>query len=438
MRKLLIWPGTRDARVFVCWSALSVAIGCSGAVQANNGLNVIGFGAESVGMAGTDLAVARDTSALNTNPAGLTQIEDRQLDLNAALGYTGRMEHRDGFGNRKNNSNDTLFIGSPGYAQRLRGHPIVVGIGLFAQGGSGNEFENLTTAFGTRDDLSILFRIARLTPGLAWQVNDRLSLGASLVATYSDMEQDFFPNTSFAGPDPASSFFGFKLRDTDAFGMGYRFGAMYKPDNRLSIGAAYNSKVDIDLDGGRLTADFSALGLGKVAYGDAEATGVDQPEEFGVGIAYQYSSKLLLATELNWINWSAAVNRGKLKAKDPDNPAAPPNLVLVADHNWRDQYVLSFGFVYQWNAKTLFRGGYNYSRNPIPDQHLNPLLNTTAQHHITLGAGRQLDNAWRIDGALEWDFGEDVTYTNPQLPFGPDAENTGELIAFHLRLSRAW
>ncbi|MGD2075499.1 MAG: hypothetical protein PVG38_11355 [Gammaproteobacteria bacterium] len=86
----------------------------------------------------------------------------------------------------------------------------------------------------------------------------------------------------------------------------------------------------------------------------------------------------------------------------------------------------------------MLRGGYNYSRNPIPDRNLNPLLNTIAEHHITLGLGRRFDNAWRVDGAVEWDFGEDVIYTNPQLPFGPDAENTGELIAFHFRLSRIW
>jgi hypothetical protein len=42
------------------------------AAHATNGINLIGFGAESSLMAGADVAVARDTSALNTNPAGLT------------------------------------------------------------------------------------------------------------------------------------------------------------------------------------------------------------------------------------------------------------------------------------------------------------------------------------------------------------------------------
>ncbi|PPK78234.1 hypothetical protein B0F87_101616 [Methylobacter tundripaludum] len=47
---------------------------------ATNGINLIGFGTESTLMGGADIAVARDTSALNTNPAGLTQIHGQAFD----------------------------------------------------------------------------------------------------------------------------------------------------------------------------------------------------------------------------------------------------------------------------------------------------------------------------------------------------------------------
>ena len=41
---------------------------------ASNGLNLIGYGAESVAMGGADVAVAADTLALNTNPAGIARL----------------------------------------------------------------------------------------------------------------------------------------------------------------------------------------------------------------------------------------------------------------------------------------------------------------------------------------------------------------------------
>jgi len=402
---------------------------------ATNGLNQIGFGAESVGMGGADIAVARDTSALNTNPAGITQINGALADMNAAIAYTGNIKHEDQFGNNEGNSNETPVLGSVGYARKLSELPLTAGIALFAQGGTGNEFKGLNTAFGTRDDLSITFRVARLNAGLAWRINDALSIGASLVGTYADLEQEVFPNTSFA--DPSMSFFGFKLKDMSDFGTGIKLGLMYKPNDWLTVGAAYNNKVDLDLEG-RMRVNLSALGLGTVTYRDAKATNIDQPREFGVGVAVQATDKLLVAVELNWIDWSDAVTQSIISASKPDNPAAPPTLENAIDNNWRDQYVIAVGTAYRWNDRTLLRAGYNYGRNPIPNENLNPLLNTIAVHHLTLGFGHVLSDAWRIDGAFEWDLRTDETYTNPQLPFGQDAKAVGELMALHFRVSRTW
>ena len=402
---------------------------------ATNGLNQIGFGTESVGMGGADIAVARDTSALNTNPAGLAQIEGALADMNTAVAYTGNIEHKDQFGNSEKNSNQYPVLGSLGYAWKQPGLPITAGIGLFAQGGVGNTFDNLNTAFGTRDDLSIMFSIARITPGLAWQVNDALSIGASVIGTYADLEQEVFPHTSFAGP--TTPFFGFKLEDMNDFSIGFKLGLMYKPNNRLTLGAAYNNKVELDFEG-RMKANLSALGLGTVTYRDAEAKNIDQPQEFGIGAAFQATDKLLVSLELNWIDWSDAVTTGIITASNPDNPAAPPTLESAIDNNWRDQYVIATGMAYEWNDRTIFRAGYNYGRNPIPNDHLNPLLNTIAENHLTLGFGHAFSNDWRIDGAFEWDLRNEEEYTNPQLPFGQDAEEVGELFALYFHVSRRW
>jgi len=81
---------------------------------ASNGLNLIGFGAESVGMGGADLAVARDTTAMNTNPAGLTQIRGHRVDLYGAATYALDVRHRDAFGNDRAVATNT--ISPPGSA----------------------------------------------------------------------------------------------------------------------------------------------------------------------------------------------------------------------------------------------------------------------------------------------------------------------------------
>lgn len=405
---------------------------------ATNGLNQIGFGAESTAMAGADIAVARDTSALNTNPAGLSQINNSQLDMNLAVAYTGNIKHKDQFGNDASNENEFPLLGSFGYAKKLSNRSITAGIGFFAQGGTGNEYNNLNTVFGTVDDLSILFRIARITPGLSLQVNESLSIGASIVGTYAQLEQEVFPGTSINNiANPDQSFFGYKLQDMDDFSVGIKLGLMYKPNNRLTLGIAYNNQVDLDMKGS-MQVNFSALGLGMVTYQNAEALNINQPQELGFGAMFKTSDKLAIALELNWIDWSSAVTNGTVNASNPDNPMAPPSLSNAGVNNWRDQYVLALGMVYEQDSRTMYRAGYNYGRNPIPNEHLDPLLNTIAEHHLTFGFGHKFDVEWQLDGALEWDIKNEITYTNSQLPFGQDAVAIGEMYALYVRLVRSW
>ena len=63
-------------------NAILLALGLSASLPATatNGINLIGFGAESTLMGGADTAVARDTSALNTNPASLAKIQGHMFD----------------------------------------------------------------------------------------------------------------------------------------------------------------------------------------------------------------------------------------------------------------------------------------------------------------------------------------------------------------------
>lgn len=421
------------------WISVVVAAGFSLSLAApalaNNGLNLIGFGAESITMGGADLAVARDTSALNTNPAGLSRIADRQLDLHTTVAYALDVRHQDGFGNDEGVSNRYIALGNVGYARRLPGQSLVVGFGLFAQGGSGNDYRDITTAFGTEDDLSAILRIGKLTTGLAWQPSPMLAVGGSVSLLYADLNQKVFPDTSIyeEGP-PEQGFFGYELRGMDVLAPGFKLGVMVTPSEQLSLGLAYTSRVNLPMDGGTLTSDLSALGLGKVTYHDVRATGINLPQEFGAGIAFRPTDRLLTAVELNWLQWSKAVRSTTLTASAPDDQNAPAVQSASASMNWRDQYVLAVGMAYDWSPVLILRAGYNYGRSPVPKETINPLLAAISRHTYTLGLGYRLSERWRIDGGLEYIGRERVRFTNPEMPFGADAVAINEVLAFHAML----
>jgi len=404
-----------------------------------NGLNMIGFGAESIGMGGADLAVARDTSAWNTNPAGIAQIPKRRLDLFGAGATPITMAHRDRFGNDAEVSNRNAFLAGGGYAGRLSGGPVSMGIGVFGQGGTGSVYKDLATPFGNRDELSTLFRIAKVTPGVACRIGDALFLGTSLQVVYADIRQKVFPGTSFVDPsDSSNAFFGFESKGMKGVSAGVKLGVMYRIGGRATIGAAYTSRIPIRLKDGELTANLSATGLGKVRYRDARIEGLSLPREAGLGISFRPVRTLLLATEVNWLDWSGSIRRSTLRASDPDNPAAPPNLEAPSTHNWRDQYVLALGLAWEATNRLILRAGYNYGRNPIPAETMSPLMAAHAKHHMTAGGGYAFGPSWRTDLAIEYTLNNKVTYHNPELPFGPGAQSEGEAIAAHVMISRAW
>lgn len=406
---------------------------------ANNGLNMIGFSAEGVGMGGADVPVARDALSVSVNPAGLSQLERRQFEGVNALAYVDA-SHSDRYTDgSKKSANNIIGISNLGFAQPLADGTFTLGAGLFVQGGAGPVYNNLDTAFGTRDELSSVFRIAKGSVGLAYRVTDSLSLGVAPTLFYGDLNQRVFPDTSFVDPgDPANNFFGLKINGAKGFAPGVRFGALYRPIKRVTIGAAYATQSSLDLKDATLVANFDALGLGKVKYRDAKVEGFSLPREASLGVAVQATETLLVAVEGTWIDWSSALGSSRIKAKNPNNPAAPSKLTLRNELNWRDQYVIAVGLAYQPTPEWILRAGYNYANNPIPNKNLTPLLGTITQQHATLGAGYHPGNHWMFDAALEYDMPAEANYSNQSAPFTQDAHQKLSTLALWLSVSYRW
>jgi len=400
------------------------------AAHATNGINLIGFGAESTLMGGADVAVARDTSALNTNPAGLTQIKAPLLDMFGSVLRTTDLVHKDPR-NEEHASNRYTLLGGGGYARPLENMPCTAGIGLFAQGGAGGVFDNLRTPFGNRDDLSSLFGIAKIIPGIGCEVTDKLSLGASLNIVYASIEQDFFANTSVS----AVPFAGYKLEGASAVRTGFKLGMQYRVTPALTLAASYTEKTELPMTGGTLTADFTDAGLGKVKYADASIKGFALPREVAVGMAFKPTDDWLLSFKLNWLNWGDAINDVTLRATKPNNASAQSIYGSSMAADWKDQWVVATGVAYNWDNRTTLYAGHNYGKNPIPRQNSSPLLAGTLEHHLTFGAARKIDPHWLMTGGVEWMLPVSVKY-NSQL-FG-ESEIRNEAIVLHFMLSRRW
>lgn len=409
---------------------------------ATNGFNLYAFGAESSALGGADVALIRDTASLVTNPAGLVHIAGRRLETTVDPYYFVDVRHQDSLGNDEQNRPRVGGFTSGAYAQRLS-ETVVAGIGAYVAGGLGFEYRDLDSGFGTRGDILTRFSVIRVAPGLGWEVNPRLSVGASLSLNYAVLRQKYFPDSSVLNPlSVEDSLFGYRLDDLTAIRPGINLGAKFAVNEAWVLGLAYRSRAKLDFDGGVLRVNYEALSAGRIDYRDAELRGISIPQDLQAGFSVRLHPAVTVAAELNWIDWSRAVRALRVEASDPQrNPLPlliPDQVVQEQALGWRDQVVVGLGVMVALDADTRLRLGYNHGRRPVPRDLLTPLVAAIPETHYALGFGRDFGTQWELNVGMTYLPRLSVRYQNPQAPITRDARETHETLAFQITVARRW
>jgi len=399
--------------------------------QATNGLNLIGSGGISSALAGADTAVATDFSAMNTNPAGLTQIPGTHTGFSLSM-LKAELRLRNST-NDKDGENQPVVIPNTGIVHRLSGMPITVGIGFFTVGGTTSDFRDLQVAHfgpggvfgGTVDKQGTQLRSYKLTPSIAYQVTDALSIGASLAVSYADVSLAIIPNT----PGAQGQAFGFETTGkcnranglalpnaSCGYSVGFtpKFGAMYKINDMVTAGIAYTMPTPSTFDHGQLTKNY--LGIGTSTF-DFKAFGFKWAQDVAVGVAVRPTSRLLIATKFQWINWDKALNNVVVEATNGSNPLVRTD-TFVLNYQWKDQYVAALGISYDVTDSFTVRGGYNYGNNPVPKTTLDPINANIVEQHIVGAFQYRATQAFAFEMWTTYAIQKSETYNSTL--FGPN------------------
>ena len=303
-------------------------------VFATNGTELIGIGPTSRSMGGVGIAAPQDAiSAVFSNPAAMCfgpYCPSSQFDFAGTIfmpepkaeitasGQTFKTDARD----------QNYAIPAIGFSVPIGGADARWRFGLSAYGVSGLGVDYRDTkidqpnyfgpgaplAAGTYTNLQLM----KFAPTIAYQVLPNLSVGTSFQINYSTLD---LGDGSVA-----------------AYSYGVKLGAIYKPLDQLSLGLVYTSPQKATYNH---VYDFSGNGR-------RQNLTLEQPQEVGLGVAYEFlKPRMLLETNVKWINWS-----------DADG---------YDDFDWNDQWVFAVGG--QWEAidHVFFRLGYNYAKNTVDD-----------------------------------------------------------------------
>lgn len=328
----------------------------------------------SVGTAGVGNPTNTTTAdAAWTNPAGMTGMTEDSI-LTGLVVSTGKVEFdssvADAGGSDGGNSLETSYIPSFFYTRVLTDETRF-GFSAVAPFGGGLDYG---------DDFVGRFAVQRveltgfaLTPSVAHQVNEELSVGFGLSFVTSTLEQDFAVRTLLM-PDDGQA----KLSNLEDSGIQGIFGLNYQLSSDTLLGLVYRSEMDLELDGD-LRIENTALSDQKR---DVKIEWTN-PQTLEAGIRHRLNDRQTLAFNLGWQEWSK-FSKSKLTFVNS-------GLVDDDDRKWDDIWHAGAAYAERLDSGNSYTLGIAYESSPVKDKY------RTFDFPV--------DEMWKLGGSYSWTDG---------------------------------
>ena len=335
-----------------------------------NGLSLNSIGTRALGMGGAFVGFANDGTALYWNPAGLAGQTSRIYVFMTDVIPSGyyKMDAAGVDADIKNNH----YI-SPNFIVNYTKGKWAFAFGVYVPAGLGAEYngddlKNLTAPFGPYDWMSKL-AVINFSPGVAYQVSDKFSVGLAVNIYYGmfDLDRPYDTPMDINGdgvPDVLPQY----TESSSGLGFGVTLGLKYDINSKFSLGATFRSSTTVTMDG---TGELPDVNMK-----DDFSRDVTWPMWIGGGIAYHPKENMTVTLDAQYSNWSAL---DKLTAVY-DNWGEGEFIL-----NWDDAIQYRIGFEHALSKSFVYRLGYYYDPAPAPDETLNILFPSSTNNAFSAG-----------------------------------------------------
>lgn len=338
-------------------------------------------GNRSAGMGHTGVGLRLGAASGFFNPGALAFANTEVLiGINLISAHVGYREFAPGV----YEANNTNPIGTPfhGYVSfRLNeDSPVVFGLGVYTPFGSSISYDDdwkgqfLLREMGLR---AIFYQGT-----IAYQVNDRLGIGAGYVFGTGDFEL----RRGIPLQDMDSEYGEVRLSGA-GIGHGFNVGVYYDIADNISIGASYRSGVSVQLDGGEARFTVPSVLEGTAFPATTFQTGLNLPSVFNIGIGVKASEKLTLAFDMNYVGWSSY---DTLAFDFADNTEQLQD--TRSARRYKNVVILRAGAEYEVNENLQLRAGMYYDFSPVQDGYLTPETPDMDKTGISIGASYTVNN----------------------------------------------
>lgn len=405
-------------------AALLGLLGCSLAQAAGFQLleqNASGIGNAYAGSA----AIADNASTIFFNPAGMTELRDREVSLGGSLvdlsaEFTNRgssTQTLSGAGNGGDAGSRALLPNT--YLSWKLGERLWGGLGISVPFGLRTEYEPWV---GSAHAIHFDVRTININPSLAFKVNETLSLGAGL--NYQKLRADYLRTIStvpVAGRPLNASTVLFKADD---WSWGWNVGALYKPTPDTRLGISYRSAIKHTVSGELTTTAPTGAEAAVAALANSGAyTRIKLPETLIISAAQRVNPQWEALADLSWTRWSSIQDVNLVRSNAVALPLNSSGLAggtaQTLEARFRNTWRLALGANFRWNDAWTFKGGLAYDRTPVrgPATTLVSLPDAN-RTWLTLGAQWRPTNDDRVDFGLARIFIKDADIDSDQTAAG--------------------
>ena len=336
-------------------------------------------------MAGAGV-VGDDLSAVHYNPAGMTLLSGTRMQATGTwVAVNLDYESRDGSVTENGRLKGQTI--PAGFITHQINDSLWAGLGLTVPYGMGTEFdENWGGMDRGTESMILTFDI---NPNLAWQVNDKLSVGGGISLQYAKAELGFgFDVPSFETVAHANV-------KGDSWAWGWNVGMMFQPVETVRVGLAYRSHIAHNADG-HTTLDINGMGS---LTSDMKVR-IKTPDTITLSATWEATDALRLSGTARWSKWS------NFKSLSLDNSGFDNQRVdqIASAHstitnNWDDTWFFSVGADYKLNGQWTVRGGVAYDQGPVENQYRMAVIPDTDRVWFSGGA------SYKYTDNLTFDFG---------------------------------
>ena len=375
--------------------------------------NASGLGNAYAGQA----AVAENASTIYFNPAGMTQLQEREFSLGvAAIGPSFHFNDQGskvgtpasggmtgGLMGTGEGGNAGSWAALPnGYLSWAVSKDVYLGLGFGAPFGLKTEYDNpwVGAAQSTMFDI----KTYNVNPSIAWRVNEQVSLG--LGVNWQRVEATYERQVATINSVYAASPLKLTLDDDS---WGWNIGALFTVSPATKVGVSYRSRIKYETTG-QIEVTGPNATINRAASSDASAQ-ITMPDTFSLAVTQQLNDRWQMLGDVTWTGWSSIPKVDIMRASNtqlyvPGVAGQPAGAVAqVLDTEFRNTWRVGLGATYKYDDAWKLKYGIAYDQTPVKGEDTR-LVSMPDNDRVWFSFGAQ----WQPDKASKLDLGISYIY----------------------------